>query len=460
VRPHRLADHGATRRFRGTSLLTLLVTSALAFTVAGTTAGTTAAGDSEIAHPHEAIPGQFVVGFHEHSSPSVQHRAVAAAGGTIEDRLESIDAAVVSAKKTGDGEVAAKLARAQAVDFVEPNYVVRSSRLPNDPAFHLQWGLRDRAKKRRAARADIHAAGAWNMTTGGRVTVAVVDTGIDYTHPDLARNVWNNPAEVPNGVDDDHNGFVDDLHGVDFANGDADPVDDSGHGTHVAGIIGARGDNRRGTTGVNWKVRLMAVKFLDPNGEGDTAGAAQAINYAVAEGAQVINASWAVSVQSQAVFEAIANAARHGVLVVAAAGNEGKSSSTSPDFPAAYDLPNVISVAATDERDRLADFSNYGPRIDLAAPGDSIYSTVPARVNATGYDYYSGTSMATPFVTGAAALYLARYPGSTVAQLRRALLRTVDRLPSLKHRTRTGGRLDVRRALRAGRRAAKRAYSP
>src|SRR3954452_2086248 len=263
------------------TLLGLLVTSALVFAVTGNSP----AGGSSVAPPHTAIPGELVVGFHDHSSPSAQRRAVAAAGGAIENRLGSIDAAVVTPKKAGAGDVGEKLAHAQGVDFVEPNYVVRSSRLPNDPEFRLQWGLRNRQAGRGAARADIHATGGWNVTTGGRVTVAVVDTGTDYTHPDLARNLWSNPHEVPNGIDDDHNGFVDDVHGVDFANGDSDPTDDSGHGTHVAGIIGARGDNHRGTAGVNWKVRLMPVKFLDPNGEGDTAGAARAIDYAVAEGA-------------------------------------------------------------------------------------------------------------------------------------------------------------------------------
>jgi subtilisin family serine protease len=433
------------RRFPVKSLLALLVMSTLLLTFVGTTPAV-----SDDAPAQKTIPGELVVGFDEHSSHSVQRRAVAHAGGAIDEPLEPIDAAVVSASKTDLDGVAQKLARADAVKFVEPNYIVKSSRLPNDPAFHLQWGLRDRRKRRTAPRADIRAAGAWDVTTGGPVTVAVTDTGIDYTHPDLASNIWNNPGEVPNGIDDDRNGFVDDLHGVDFANRTVDPMDDSGHGTHVAGIIGASGDNHRGTAGVSWKVRLMAVKFLDANGDGNTAGAANAIDYAVASGARVINASWSVSVQSQALSDAIQNAADHGVLVVAAAGNEGMPSSTSPEFPASYDLPNVISVAATDKRDRLADFSNYGRHIDLAAPGDSIYSTVPTWLMASGYAFFSGTSMATPFVSGAAALYLARYPGSTNARVRSALLRTVDRLPSLRHRTRTGGRLDVRRALRAG----------
>jgi thermitase len=447
-------EHVHTQRLRAglaASLLTVVTTLALVFTVSGTTAANLP-DDS-----HEAVAGELVVGFDEHSSPATQRRAVAAAGGAIEHRLPSIDAAVVAANKPDTGAVEEKLADVPNVDYVEPNYVVKSSRLPNDPAFHLQWGLRNgqamgaRSKSRAKAKADIRAPGAWDLTTGGPVTVAIPDTGIDYTHPDLARNVWSNHHEVPNGIDDDHNGFVDDLHGVDFVHGDSDPMDDSGHGTHVAGIVGARGDNHRGTTGVDWKVRLMPVKFLDANGEGDTAGAAQAINYAVANGARVINASWTVPEQSRALSEAIQNASQHGVLVVAAAGNDGRPLATSPQFPASYDFPNVISVAASDEHDRLANFSNYGPKVDLAAPGNSIYSTVPRGVNASGYEYYSGTSMATPFVTGAAALYLARYHGSTNDRVRAALLRTVDRLPSLRGRTRTGGRLDVQRALRAGR---------
>jgi subtilisin family serine protease len=438
----------ATLRVRGASLLAVLATSVLAFVVAGTAA----AGDAGVAPPPKAISGQLVVGFDQHSSPAEQRRAVAAAGGAIEDRLGSIDTAVVTAKRAGAGQVEEQLAHAPGVDFVEPNYVVRSSRVPNDPGFRLQWGLRDPHKKHAAVRADIRAPGGWDVTTGGPVTVAVADTGIDYTHPDLAGNVWRNPGEVPgNGIDDDHNGFVDDVNGYDFVNGDTAPLDDAGHGTHVAGIIGARGDNHRGTTGVDWKVRLMPVKFLDANGEGDTAGAAKAIDYAVANGARVINASWSVPVQSEALAFAIQNAANRGVLIVAAAGNQGKPSSAAPEFPASYDLPNVISVAATDQRGRLASFSNYGKRIDLAAPGDSIYSTVPAGINARGYDYYSGTSMAAPFVTGAAALYLARYPQSSVDRVRGALLRSVDRLPSLRRKTRSGGRLDLRRALRAGR---------
>ncbi len=243
---------------------------------------------------------------------------------------------------------------------------------------------------------------------------------------------------------------VDDVYGADFTNDDSDPLDDSSHGTHVAGIIGAQGNNGIGGVGVNWTVHLVALKFLDKNGEGNTANAAEAIDYAVKAGARVINASWGGPAFSFALFKAIRNAANQGVLVVAAAGNEGSNSDTQPEYPASYDLPNVISVAATDAGDGLVDFSNYGARtVDLGAPGDDIYSTVPKFANPSGYAYFSGTSMAAPFVSGAAALYLSHTPSATVTQVRDALLQTVDPLPALVGKTVTGGRLDLGRALGA-----------
>jgi subtilisin family serine protease len=278
-----------------------------------------------------------------------------------------------------------------------------------------------------------------------------VDTGIDYNHADLTHNMWRNPGELPNGLDDDNNGFVDDISGVDFANDDADPTDDSSHGTHVAGIVGAEGGNGIGGVGVNWKVRLVALKFLDENGEGNTANAAEAIDYAVKAGARVINASWGGPGFSFALSKAIRNAGNQGVLVVAAAGNEGENSDSEPEYPASYDLPNVISVAATDAGDGLVDFSNYGARtVDLGAPGDEIYSTVPKFASPSGFAYFSGTSMAAPFVSGAAALYLSRTPSATVTQVRDALLQTVDPVPALAGKTVTGGRLNLGRALGAG----------
>jgi len=411
-----------------------------------------AAEDGLLASDLEVVPGELVVGFDDQISDSEQRRTIKKAGARIEDDVDSIDGLVVTARgsRTTD-QVTAALVKADAVEFVEPNYVLRHFRVPNDAAFGRLWGLQNTGQLGGKVGADIGAPAAWDLTTGGDVTVAVVDTGVDYNHADLNRNIWRNPGEPPNGVDDDGNGFVDDVYGADFTNDDSDPLDDSSHGTHVAGIIGAEGNNGIGGVGVDWQVRLIALKFLDKNGEGNTADAAEAIDYAVKGGARVINASWGGPAFSFALFKAIRNAGNQGVLVVAAAGNEGSNSDSQPEYPASYDLPNVISVAATDAGDGLVDFSNYGAgQVDLGAPGDEIYSTVPKFANPSGYNYFSGTSMAAPFVSGAAALYLSRTPTAPVTQVRDALLQSVDPVPALAGKTVTGGRLNVGRALGAG----------
>ena len=237
---------------------------------------------------------------------------------------------------------------------------------------------------------------------------------MSFKHPDLAPNAWVNPGDPLNGKDDDGDGFNDDVNGADFLNGDADPDDDGGHGTHVAGIIGAQGNNSVGIAGVNWEAQIMGLKFLDGNGEGNTADAANAIDFAVDHGARVINASWGGPAFSMALYSAIRRANEHGVLFVAAAGNDGVNADSSPDYPAAFDLPNVISVAATDRSDRLRRLlqlrrEERRPRrprrrrlLDRAAVSDP-----------SGYAAFSGTSMAAPFVTGAAALYLSKFPQAT-----------------------------------------------
>jgi subtilisin family serine protease len=393
----------------------------------------------------EIVPGELVVGFEDDTTSSAQKKAVTMAGGRIEERLESIDSLVVEPRgaRTTD-RVATELARSATVEFVEPNFIVRARRLPNDGSFPQQWALRNTGQLGGTADADINATGAWDVSTGGAVTVAIVDTGIDHTHPDLNDNLWINPADPVNGIDDDGNGFTDDVNGADFSNDDSQPYDDSSHGTHVAGIVGAEGNNTIGVTGLNWQVKLIGLKFLNANGEGNTANASEAIDYAVRAGARVVNASWGGPAFSYALFKAIRNANNRGVVVVAAAGNEGDNSDSSPEYPAAFDLPNVISVAASDTGDNLLDFSNYGSRtVDLAAPGDEIYSTVPKHTNASGYTFFSGTSMAAPHVSGAAALYLSRAPAGTVDQVRDAIFRSVDPLPSLAGKTVTGGRLNV-----------------
>jgi subtilisin family serine protease len=398
----------------------------------------------------DAVPGQVVVGFKPTASDRQEEKAVDKVGGTIEDRIESIDGALVSVDPDGADAAIEALQRQRAVDFAEPNFVLHAARLPNDKLFGEQWGLRNVGQFGGKAGADIHATDAWDATTGAGVTVAIVDTGVALDHGDLAANAWNNPADPKNGIDDDHNGFVDDVHGADFINDDSDPNDDAGHGTHVAGIIGAKGNNGAGVTGVNWDAKLMALKFLDRDGSGNTADAANAIDYAVSHGARVINASWGGPAFSMALYQAVKRAGDKGVLFVAAAGNDGQNADVQPDYPAAYDLPNVISVAASDRYDRLADFSNYGAKsVDLAAPGDDIESTVPSFSDPTGYESFSGTSMATPFVSGAAALYFSRFPSAGADQTKTALLSSVDTGPAFAGKVATGGRLDVAKALGA-----------
>ncbi|MBN2580931.1 MAG: S8 family serine peptidase [Pirellulales bacterium] len=294
----------------------------------------------------------------------------------------------------------------------------------------------------------IDAPEAWSLTTGSRgVVVGVIDTGIDYTHPDLAANVWTNPGEIAgNGLDDDHNGFVDDVHGYDFINDDGNPLDDNGHGTHVSGTIAAVGNNGLGVVGVNWSTSLMGLKFLDADGSGYTSDAVRAINYATMMRSQygvnlrVLNNSWGGGGYSSQMAAAIQANNDAGIFFVAAAGNSGSNNDRTPQYPANYNAANVVSVAAVDAHDALASFSCYGAStVDLAAPGVSILSTIPGN----RYARYSGTSMATPHVAGAAALAWAYNPDATVAEVRDALLQGTDVLGGLSGKVATGGRLNV-----------------
>jgi subtilisin family serine protease len=398
----------------------------------------------------DVVEGELVVSFTPDASERNEERAVDRAGGDIEQRIDSLDAAVVSVDPDRTDSTTKRLLRDRYVEHVEPNFVVRAARLPNDKGFGEQWGLRNLGHYGGKAGADLGASSAWDVTVGGAIPVAVVDTGVAFKHPDLITNAWVNQGDPLNGKDDDGDSFTDDLNGADFLNEDSIPEDDGGHGTHVAGIIGAQGNNALGVTGVNWESQVMGLKFLDGNGEGNTADAANAIDYAIDHGARVVNASWGGPAFSMALYSAIRRAQENGVLFVAAAGNEGVNADSKPDYPAAFDLPNIISVAATDRSDRLVDFSNYGAKsVDLAAPGDDIYSTVPTLSDPSGYAAFSGTSMAAPFVAGAAALYLSKYPQATADQVRAALLGTVDKLPSLAGKTVTGGRLNLAKALGA-----------
>jgi len=320
-----------------------------------------------------------------------------------------------------------------------------SMRTPNDPDFPLQWGLKNtgQAPFYGQSGADIKAADAWGTTTGSSsVVIAVVDTGVDYTHPDLAGNIWINSGEIPNnGIDDDRNGYVDDVRGWNFASSNNNPMDDHGHGTHCAGSIAAVSNNNLGITGVCWNARIMPLKFLNASGNGRVSDAISAILYANRMGAQVISNSWGGTQYTQALKDAIDASP---AVVVCAAGNSGQNSDQYPQYPAAMSSSNIISVAATDNKDKLASFSNYGTSsVDLAAPGVNIRSTYKNGQ----YQYLSGTSMATPYVSGVAGLLKAVNPSMTKNQIRDRILNTVDRLSSLSGKVATGGRLNAAAAV-------------
>ena len=310
--------------------------------------------------------------------------------------------------------------------------LARSSRTPNDQGFSVQDGLRA-----------ISAPKAWNQRTKcGKI--GVLDSGIQTGHPDIKKNVWRNEGETNNGVDDDSNGFVDDIHGIDLIADKDSSKDPHGHGTHVAGITGAKGNNNRGVAGVCWKAKLMNLRFMDSQGGGYTSDAATAIVYAVRHGVHVINASYGSYKPSDAEKDAIAYAQRHDTLIVAAAGNDSEDSDQTPSYPADYDFDNIISVAASTSSDKLASFSNFGNRsVDLAAPGVEIGSTWKG----SDYRYLSGTSMATPFVTATAAMLRKAGDGIPYTRVRNLILNNVDRKGAFSSTTVTGGRLNAARAL-------------
>ncbi|MDH5547512.1 MAG: S8 family serine peptidase [Gammaproteobacteria bacterium] len=391
----------------------------------------------------------FIVKFKSTSSRASQQNTLATAGLKTVERFALTSGLSFVQTVTGQNKTNAlsTLQQNPAIEYVEPNYLVQVEVVPNDPDFNRQYGLSNSGQNGGARNADISAPEAWDLTTGEGALIAVVDTGVDYNHPDLSSNIWINNGEVPNnGIDDDHNGYVDDIRGWDFANSDNDPMDDHGHGTHVSGIIAAQGNNGTGVAGVNWKASIMALKFMDGTGIGSTVNAIRAINYAVAMGARVSNNSWGGAGYSQALYDTIQAAAQKGHLVVAASGNDGVNNDdpNTPHYPSGYNLNNIISVAATDSSDNRAIFSNFGATtVDLGAPGVRIYSTLPGR----SYQFMDGTSMAAPFVTGVAGLIISRLPDINIDTLVNAIINNTDPVSSMTGITTTGGRLNAFKAL-------------
>jgi subtilisin family serine protease len=347
------------------------------------------------------------------------------------------------------------------VEYAEPNYLLFPSAMPNDSLFSQQWSLMNTgAFGTGKPGADISATRAWDLTTGSNdMVVAVIDTGVDLSHPDLAANAWVNTREViGNGVDDDGNGYVDDKNGWDFLHNRANTYENADadwHGTHVSGAIGASGNNGIGVTGVAWRVKIMSLKFIGPS-TGSTADAVKAINYAMDQkkrgvNVRVINASWGGPTNSAALKSAIIAAGNAGILFVCAAGNgtdEGRGFDLDevPNYPAAWsaELPSIISVAAVDYADAYADFSNYGyTTVQVGAPGVNTFSTAPEGQ----YGYGLGTSMATPHVTGVAALLFTREPSLSPAQARRRIVTTADPLPTLAGLVESSGRVNAYNAL-------------
>jgi subtilisin family serine protease len=326
------------------------------------------------------------------------------------------------------------------VAYAQPSWIYHALNTPDDPSFSAQWNM-DQSND-----ADIDAPEAWDTATdASAAVVAVIDTGVQYDHPDLAANMWVNPGEIPgNGIDDDNNGWVDDVYGADIVNGDGDPMDDFFHGTHCAGIIGAVGNNATGVAGVCWTARIMAVKFLDNTGSGDTADAISALQYADMMGARVTSNSWGGYGTDQALHDAIGAAGDDGLLFCAAAGNNSLDIDGNNWLPGGFDLDCIVDVAATDSNDNLAWFSNYGAvGVDLGAPGDSIYSTFLGST----YAYLSGTSMACPHVAGVATMLFAQSGTTSFPLVKAWILDSVDPLSSLSGITVTGGRLNFANAL-------------
>ena len=459
--------------------LSLLCTVALALSGLGAVATTAAATPAPQASPNaaRAVADELVVGYVTGATASQRERARGRASARLAERVvtaagsrKEVELVRLPQGKSRDQAVA-DLEGDPAVSYAEPNWVYTHEGKPGGPTAPAPdyfsngslWGMYGDASIP-ANQYGSQAAEAWGAGHTGSPTVyvGVIDEGIQFTHPDLTGQVWTNPLDIAgDGIDNDGNGYVDDVHGWDFANND-NTIYDGGtrgslddHGTHVSGTIGARnesstavpttGSGQVGVVGVNQQVTLISGKFLGSNG-GTLANAVKAVDYftnlRTARGLNIVatNNSWGGGGFSQALLDAIRRADAANILFVAAAGNSGTNNDTTASYPSNYDVNNVIAVAAIDSGGKIASFSQYGATtVDLGAPGVGVWSTTAFN----GYSSYSGTSMATPHVTGAAALYASTHPGATAAQIKAAILADTLLTPSLAGKTVTGGRLNV-----------------
>jgi thermitase len=368
--------------------------------------------------------------------------------GEVRDMNVSVGNFVVLT--TEDKMAVEKLSMDPAIEYIEPNVEYKTF-APQDADFKKQWGLNNTGRNSGSIffpgkkGVDVSALKAWGITKGdNEIKIAVIDTGVDYNHVDLKENIMINELELngTDGVDDDGNGYVDDIYGYDFAGNDADPMDGHGHGTHCAGVIGAS-HNSQGIAGVMAKVKILPIKFLSDSGRGSLEGAVKSIDYAIQRGVQIMSNSWGGGGYTQALFDVIKKAQDAGILFIAAAGNESNDNDKKPTYPATYKLDNVVSVGAIDGKGKKASFSNWGAKtVHVFAPGVKIYSTV----SKNKYKNMSGTSMACPHVSGVAGLLLASEPNMDYKEMKARLMSTSIVSDELTNKT-ASGYVDAYKAL-------------
>lgn len=435
------------------------------------TIGLTSALHANVA---EHVPGEVVVKFKEGKEKSFLNNKSLTSLGIMGSRSVKLSYGHLTVLKVSENkslESVLKTLKANAdIEYAEPNFIYRvnpireknfaakrlqkspftdfTTATPDDPKFGQLWGLRNTGSNEPQGAAgvegsDVNALKAWDLTKGSKsIRIAVIDTGVDYNHPDLKENMWTNLAEANGkaGVDDDQNGYIDDIHGYDFANNDSDPMDGNDHGTHCSGTIGAIHNNQVGVAGVMSDVSIVAVKFLGDDGSGSLEAAIKAIDYATTLNVDLMSNSWGGGGRSQALLDAIQRASDKGIIFTAAAGNSSSNNDTSPSYPASYQTPNMVAVAATTAQNGLASFSSYGRNaVHIGAPGHNILSTIPGGK----YDVFSGTSMATPHVSGVLGLLLAKEGRMPHAVMRERLTMTGVPVAALRGKTQTASRIDA-----------------